>query len=539
MNNINFGLLKTNKNIVSVLELVLILGFACVPLFSNFPYRINIFLSWEGAYRLYLGHIPFKDFGLPMGFGYWILPALFFKIFGPYLITLIKAQVFINIMSGLAFRSILKSFEVNERLRLAAVLLFIISYSFFNFWPWYNHSVIVFELTGLAFLLKFIFRTDNHFKYYLILIAASFFLFLAVFTKQDGGALGFLVAFFITLYHSIVKKKIKDSIWFVGTFIIMGAVFIIPFVQYDFGYWFNYGQAPHNSRISLFDFLDAGLGGSKWEKFYLSGLILILIARAKNIKQFFFNEKEFMFFLFTLGIIVEALIFQVTSYTPPDNNIFFHSFAIVYFLSLIDFEKYFNSWPKIMVVCASILLWWSGVYWKYIERTLTRIIPDFNQVDEDVISRNTYAVNSDAASMLSREKWTYSDVEEFKGVYMPESTVEGIDRFLNLPQVNSDAKILNMTELTPLAATVGYELEKGKPLWYHKGVGIFQEQVDEYIHEIEQEKYDVVLFEVIPNLNNFYPMDVYESLHINYKKVDEFLAPRRPTDATIEVFVKK
>jgi hypothetical protein len=32
----------------SVIEIILIVSLACVPLFATFPYRVNIFLSWEG-----------------------------------------------------------------------------------------------------------------------------------------------------------------------------------------------------------------------------------------------------------------------------------------------------------------------------------------------------------------------------------------------------------------------------------------------------------------------------------------------------------
>ncbi|MEO8712078.1 MAG: hypothetical protein ABI405_08160 [Parafilimonas sp.] len=60
-------------------DVFIIIAFCFVPVFLSFPYRVNIFLSWEGAYRLYLGQIPYKDFGLPMGFTYWVVPAIFFK----------------------------------------------------------------------------------------------------------------------------------------------------------------------------------------------------------------------------------------------------------------------------------------------------------------------------------------------------------------------------------------------------------------------------------------------------------------------------
>jgi len=124
---------KLKSHQIYWLEVLLIITLAIVPLFTAFPYRVNIFLSWEGAYRLYLGQVPFKDFGLPMGFAFWVIPAIFFKIFGPYLMSLVKAQVFINIISALAFRSILQSFQVQSGLRFISVLLFCVSYTFFQF----------------------------------------------------------------------------------------------------------------------------------------------------------------------------------------------------------------------------------------------------------------------------------------------------------------------------------------------------------------------------------------------------------------------
>ena len=136
-------------------ELLLIIILSLFPLMGDvFPYRLNIFLSYEGAYRLYLGQIPYKDFGLPMGFMYWVIPAIFFKIFGPAMMSLVKAQVFINILSGFAFRSILKNLSVSPGIRFLSVLLFLISYSFLNYWPWYNHTVIVYEFIALAFLTR-------------------------------------------------------------------------------------------------------------------------------------------------------------------------------------------------------------------------------------------------------------------------------------------------------------------------------------------------------------------------------------------------
>ena len=97
-----------------------------------------------------------------------------------------------------------------------------------------------------------------------------------------------------------------------------------------------------------------------------------------------------------------------------------------------------------------------------------------------------------------------------------------------------------MTELTPLDYEFGYKLETGEnyPLWDHLGVCMFNKQCTDFCNKIKNKQYDVVLFEYVPALNNFYPFRIRDSLLTNYNKVDSFLAPRRPTNGMIEVYVK-
>ena len=71
------------------IDLIVCLPFVLIPLALQLPYRVNIFLSWEGAYRLYLGQMPFRDFGLPMGYGYWLIPTGFFHLFGPSMFSML------------------------------------------------------------------------------------------------------------------------------------------------------------------------------------------------------------------------------------------------------------------------------------------------------------------------------------------------------------------------------------------------------------------------------------------------------------------
>ena len=126
---------------------------------------------------------------------------------------------------------------------------------------------------------------------------------------------------------------------------------------------------------------------------------------------------------------------------------------------------------------------------------------------------------------------------------MPEPTVRGIERLMNssLVKTKKDLQVLNMTELTPLAAEIPYRLQTGPqyPLWYHLGVGMFNKEAEIFEKEIVNGKYDLVLFEYLPGLNNFYPFRVRDILLTHYQKIDSFNAPRRgDSKGMIEVYVK-
>lgn len=542
---------KPPNRLFPVIEILLVVLFACVPLFSSFPYRINIFLSWDGAYRISQGEFPYKDFGLPLGYGYWIIPSFFFKLFGPEMITLIKAQAFINIISGLAFITILKQLKVHPYIRFASLLVYIFSYSFPNFWPWYNHTVIVYEFISLAFLLKYLLPENKSLRNptlsLLWIVLSAFFIFLSFFTKQDGGGLGLLICLALLVYDFIIHRKIKPIIVFILGFIITALIFILPVLPYNFGYWFNHGQPPHSSRFSIVELISMLMSGSIWLKFYILLSVILLQPLLYPLKSFFRNERLMFITLVSFGILAEAIIFQFTSYVPPDNNIFFHSFGFMFILTLLNELNILKpaSVKSLYLLTALVVLWWSQVYWKYIDRKIQRtlaVTKTTSPTGENLINQRTYFYNLDTNI---QSKWVFTSVPGFKKIYMPHSTVDGINRLISNKTIQSEVsnnRILNMTELTPLSYVMGFKPERGSeyPLWYHLGVGMFNKQKDMYCTRISQNYYDAVFYEYIPALNNFYPFEVRNTLRQNYTLIDSFMAPRMaPTNGTIEIYIKK
>jgi hypothetical protein len=68
---------------------------------------------------------------------------------------------------------------------------------------------------------------------------------------------------------------------------------------------------------------------------------------------------------------------------------------------------------------------------------------------------------------------------------------------------------------------------------------MFNKEAAEYEKRIAKGQYDLVLFEYIPTLNNFYPFRVRDSLQVYYQKTDSFPAPRRgDTRGFIEIYQK-
>jgi len=532
----------------AILEILIIIVLAMVPALLSMPYKVGIYLSWEGAYRISEGQIPFRDFGLPMGGYYWVIPAVFFKLFGPTLISLAKAQVFINILAGLAFRSILKSLSVASAIRISGIIIFCLSYSFRNYWPWYNHTVIVFGFMALAFLLRGLFAESSK-KAHINLLLAGTFTYISFFTKQDGGGLIFFICLFLVLYTSWLEKKWSYTLLYLASFAVLSACTVLYFSQWDFHYWFNYGQPPHNARVDKSDILNTFFVDSSWLRFYVFITLVLVYWKYKDLKSFISDKQYMIFLLLTMGILCMAAIYQVTSYTPEECNIFFHAFAYVFIISnmVLLFPARSGGLKFSVLMVAGAFLLWSQTYWLHIKRLFIHS----NQVTthmtspsgENVVNMHNAITYKKDPNFIDMSQWVFTDLPTLKRVKVPPPTAEGIKRLMAMDVVKNtkDMKVLNMSELTTLAKEIPYKLEAGPgyPLWYHLGVGMFNREAEMFEKKIKENYYDLVLFEDLPELNNFYPYRVQKVLQEHYEKVDAFLAPRSTVQGFIEVYVKK
>lgn len=501
------------------LDLLVCLPFILLPFFVTLVYRVNIFLSWEGAYRLYLGQVPYRDFGLPMGYGFWVIPTIFFKIFGPSLLTLVKAQFVINVLSLLALRGILYNLKVKPVLVTLALLVFCLSYVIYNFWPWYNHSVVVFELIGFFFL-TLVLTTRNLVRRHIFIMLSGLFVFITFFTKQDVGGIALMICLALVAYLCFAEKRLS----YLWTYLLTVAIaFAIPFIlyaKYDFLYWFNLGQPPHSSRLSVISLLNVFLGEPLFEKLYL---VLFLIGIALGFTRFMLNlsSHEYVFFLIIcVGLLGQAIVTRMSSPLPTNHMTYFHAFGFVLLATLTKLTEIKNLGMFILIGCILVLSYSDG-FWRYIGNYLPK-------------------QKSSTEVFTPTQVWKTCDIPGFRGIMMPASTIKGLENLLNSPiGKKENLKVLNMSELTPLALTLKYVPPVNQPLWYHLNIGIFDKEVDELCARVRQQEYDLVLFEDIPSLNNFYPYRIRDELYKFYEVQDTFLAPRKLEDSTIEVFIRK
>ncbi|MBA4167895.1 MAG: hypothetical protein H0X41_10200, partial [Chitinophagaceae bacterium] len=196
------------------------------------------------------------------------------------------------------------------------------------------------------------------------------------------------------------------------------------------------------------------------------------------------------------------------------------------------------------------LLWWSQTYWKYIERFIIPSRPGNYTTNTyegykyaNVVNRNTYMIELDTTA-VPMDKWRLSSLPTLHKILLPGSTADGLDRLMKSDIVKSGKKlkVLNMSELTTLAAEIPYQLETGMgyPLWFHKGVGMFDKEINMFTDRIKHNYYDLVIFEYVPYSNNIYPFSIRQALMDNYSRVDTFPVPRNPSShAWVEIYEQK
>ena len=402
---------------------------------------------------------------------------------------------------------------------------------------------VVYQLVSIYFVL-ISFDLERRSKSLIFIGIAAFFSALSIFTKQDIGFLAFSINGFVVLVYSITQKEYKLCVTYAAVSVVFILLNILPFLQYEFTYWFNFGQLPHHSRVTVKDLFQEFITGSQWIKLYMLIIFIVLIRHGYFDKMSLARDKFLYFGLVTLGILGEAAVIQFTSFNPPNGNIFFHVFAIGFILLHVDLKVDLKNRMVFIPILLLTLSWWSFNYWKYANKVLDKVLPKSSSKGEYVVSKYTWQVNTDTIRSLPY-KMENSSFNVLRGVTIPRQTSEGILKIKKLAAKKrislSELKVLNLSELTFLPFEYGYETLKGQdiPLWHHFGVSFFDREVEKYCKMIERKQFDLVLFQDVNYSNNYFPNSVKTCIESNYKRELTFRGPKGFSGNYIHVYIKE
>lgn len=534
-----------NRFLITVIVLSAFIVFI-YPLTLDHQFRLNQGVSWVGAFRLMEGQLPYKDFGIPMGVGFFIIPAVFFKLISPQFFTLLIAQLCINIVFLFTTYKLFSALSLPKVAKALGMFSLIFLYLAKNYWPWYNNSVIFYELVSLTFLIYSLTTTRGRVIQIIYVLLAGSLSFLTFITKQDAGALTILISFALLVYHGIVYRDYLLLPVFLG--VLVGAIiwYFQFFKEFDIHYWFNYGQPPHFSRLSLHDILKDFFLLSQWEKFYLSITTVFFFSLIVKDRNSLFSPLYFkrnLYLILTIMVLLEAMIFQVTSYNPPQSNIYYHAFGISMLVYIGNHYGFRYSNSSFIILSIIILFIFSNNLWKRATPKLTKLFPELmTPPPQTVVSKD----NFEAIDTLKRQPvllTTTNTMKTLNRMKIPVEVLEGIERMKKLDVIwnNPNAKVLNMSELTFLEYELGVDMLRGsdKPLWYHVGVCMFDREIQYFQKEVDLKTYDLVIFQTVPYWKDYYPFAVREHIVKHYQMIDSFIDIKGMPDTFVEVYIRK
>lgn len=219
------------------------LALNCLGLFSQKFFR-DFTIIFEGGYRIYLGQIPFKDFYIPIGPVALYLQALFDFLAGPSLwASALHAGTLAAVLCAVYYLVTVPQLGKPLSFFLGIALFF--SYTGIINYPWYNETAFFFFLLNALLLIgKLDAKASPSFLGFSAVLAV-----LGIFSKQDIGLLHFAALGAYFFYSDGWKKTFQFYI--LPAFALTAVIAACFQSMGNFLYWFNYGQKPSISRLSL------------------------------------------------------------------------------------------------------------------------------------------------------------------------------------------------------------------------------------------------------------------------------------------------
>ncbi len=480
-------------------------------------------IIWDGATRMLAGQSAFEDFGMPTGPVVLWIPYAFMHLFGVDWEVFQASQLFLNALTIINVIFLLQKLEIRKFVISLSLLFLVIFYLIFISHPWYNTTALLLVLFSFNLLLS----SNLFFKTFLSGVITG----LCFFTKQDFGLLLFLSSLAILIfdfYHEKRKFKILAmhfSLYCIGvSSVILGFVYL--YTPEYFSYWFNYGQAPHTSRIG-----------------HLRNLVYPIVSPAFVFGLFLIGSS---FFYKLRSFLVFGLVFCMGATTIVTSGLYFSHFYTLWTLPPILYLTFTNSrlfQHRSLCIVLSLLV-------------CVPVIKHTAWISENILgNQHEHWIFNKRHLNPMQNIVNYSECSKvLKNIYGPEDIcrlIRDLKSRINSGEIPKGGRILNMTELTPLTIELGFSPPRLHPLWYHGGISLFLREKEIITKQVINSEFDIVLIQGISigtnQQNKDFHLLLLKHLRANsnfHEFPKSYLSPSSYTDAyyadtKIFVFFKK
>lgn len=504
-------------------------GIILAHFFHRHFYFRDYSILWEGAYRIYVGQVPYMDFGLPIGPASISLAAVFFKIFGSDFEVLKLASIILQISSLGLFLAILRNFQFHVASIWIGMVFFVVIHAIQAKYLWYNNCALIFEIIALwAFSVLRMRPWRSLPQSFVIPLAllCSMATFATFLSKQDYGIIACsLMGFLFVLEFRSKEHRLILAI-FMATMAILALGFALAFANSPLGYWFNLGQAHQARRLE----------GLTLAHFFSEpkGLVAatFLACMSCAVALFFkkFDRDKLAVAIITIGLAVQCAVTNRTS-----GLAFLSGYYGFVFIGPLIFEC-FSRFDSLLVRCTGFLLALVALFMSNTQQSIAvKDIRNYFEAEgvSDFFGRRIGSASGNVPDPLIRG--VDAGFPEFGRQYLFEHSWKALARLRDASKAMSAreqdgrkegerCQVLNLTELTPLARTLDYKPCLKMPLWYHPGISLFEREQALIESLVRDKEPAIILVQKTHFLADAWYDRLIAGLETSYFKLEEFKA---------------
>jgi hypothetical protein len=325
-------------------------------------------------------------------------------------------------------------------------------------------------------------------------------------SKQDFGLLALAgTGAYVLFFYEQGKLSFKPGLWLGLGFGLGIATMVVPFLAHDFGYWFNFGQPPHQSRLNdthrlIWSFIDLSHSQETIVSTVAVFIVHIFAYQAKWYKNLDFRYLGFVMFMYVQSVAtyLTSGLFQSHDYSLAFLLV---GFASVVF-SAIEHKK------LLPILKLSAL----GFFF-YVQ-----VNPFFDEV--------IYGFDWDSYRFIHNSPLRVSNHKGYNNLLISEAALNGavgFDAYLDSKLTEGkEYKILNTSEFTPSVQKKGLIQPTGYPLWFDSANSFFPRERQKCYADLKSHQFDLLFIQAT---HSPHPVGFIDSVNKYYYKTAAFFTP--------------